>query len=176
MVKLPSAKLTASTANSVLWYDNIAIMSTGVKYTMIYTLLQLVNVIVESRFNALIAWITLLWRSPLYMSWERALISISHDAGRRRKKRIKSAGFPGVWKRWTWFRNPRDPLSRLFALQVTLIVKSQVAITNTSNHFSLYHRLLHFIPDGVNCYMHAYMEVFHQWSRLWVIFFQDWFA
>lgn len=118
------------------------------------------------------AMITLLWRSPLYMPGERALISISHDAGRKRKKRIKSAGFPGVWKRWTWFRNQRDPLWRLFALQVTLIVKSQVAITNTSSYFSLYHRLLHFILDGVYCYIHANMQVFHQWIWLWVFLFQ----
>ena len=36
-----------------LLYGNIAVMSTGVKYTMIYTLLQLVNLIIERRFNAL---------------------------------------------------------------------------------------------------------------------------
>ena len=35
------------------WYGNIAVMSTGVKHTMIYTLLQLVSLIIERRFNAL---------------------------------------------------------------------------------------------------------------------------
>ena len=155
-----------------LCYGNIAVMSTGVKYTMIYTLLQLVNLIIERRFNAL-PWSFCYGGVPCTCrERDKALISISHDAGRKRKKGIKSAGFPGVWKRWTWFRNQRDPLSRLFALHVTLIVKSQVAITNTSSHFSLYHRLLHFTLNGVYCYIHANMQVFHQWTRLWVFLFQ----